>query len=260
LDRIAKTGIVKVGYANERPFSYRHGAPGHITGESWEIAKLVLGRMGAQRIDGVQTEFWSLIPKLLNGTYDIIAAGFFITPIRYKEICFSYPTYRNQEGLIVKSGNPLHIRTYIEVIRHPFARIAVIFGSVASSHIRFHNIPPNRVVQYADGPSALKGIKAGEADIFIASSITLNDLIAQVGPSQLERVPEFDGFWANGQPVIDFGAFGFRKTDREFRDVFNQHLRPFIGSEEHLHMVAPFGFGPLELPGELPIPIVRMLD
>ena len=259
-ERVFRTGIIKVGYANERPFSYRDKTYGPITGESWEIGRVILEKMGVRQIEGIQTEFWSLIPKLLNRTYDMIAAGFYITPARFKEITFSYPTYKNKESVVVKTGNPLGIRTFTDLIRHPFGRVAVVFGSVTASHIRMYNLPPSRIVQFADGASAVKGIRNGEADMFASSGISLNDLVTRAGSAQLEIVQGFNGFVVNGQPMVDFGAFGFRKDDLELRNQFNTHLKPFIGSEDHLSLVGPFGFTREELPGELPLSIIKMLE
>lgn len=259
-ERIFRSGIIKVGYANERPFSYKETPFSPVTGESWEIARVVLDKMGIQRIDPVQTEFWSLIPKLLNRTYDMIAAGFYMTPTRYKEIAFSLPTYKNKVGLVVKMGNPHGLHSFNDVLRHPFARIAVIFGSVTSSHIRMYNIPPSRIVQYADGVDAIKGIRDSEADLFLSSGITLNQLLVQAGGGQIEIVNGFDGFVANGQPMIDYGAFGFRKDDFELRSHFNTQLKHYIGSNDHLALVHPFGFSREELPGELPLHIIKLLE
>jgi len=259
-DRISRSGIIKVGYANEAPFSYKEKPYSPITGESWEIAKVIFEKMGIRQIDGIQTEFWSLIPKLLNRTYDMIAAGFYITPTRFKEITFSYPTYKNKESVLVKRGNPLGIKTFSDLIRHPFGRIAVIFGSVTASHIRMYNLPPSRIIQYADGRSAVKGLRAGEADMFASSGISLNEILHHDGAANLEIIQGFEGFVVNGQPMVDYGAFGFRKEDLELRNQFNHHLKPFIGTEEHLNLVAPFGFTREELPGDIPSTILKMLE
>ncbi len=259
-DRLLKSGVIRVGYANERPFSYRVGHAGAIEGESWDIASHVLQQLGFQRIDGIQTEFWSLIPKLLNGTYDLIAAGIFVTPLRYKEIRFSSPTYQNKEGLIVGIGNPLRLNSYADIIRHPSARIAVVFGSVAASHLRLNHVPTNRIIQYADGKTAVIGVRDREADAFISSNVILNELMLEYGTQGISRIPTFDGFKVNGISVVDFGAFGFRKTDTSFRDQFNQILNPFIGSSAHLAMIAKYGFGVDDLPGPIPTHLQSLLD
>lgn len=43
-------------------------------------------------------------------------------------------------------------------------------------------------------------------------------------------------------------AFGFRLEDRALREDVDRALREYIGTAEHLACVAPFGFGPGNLP------------
>ena len=47
-----------------------------------------------------------------------------------------------------------------------------------------------------------------------------------------------------------YGAFAFRKDDLTLRDAVNQELAEFVGSDEHLALVGPFGFTRDELPGK----------
>jgi hypothetical protein len=76
--RIRRTGVVRIGYANEAPYGYLDTETGEITGEAPEIAKVILRRLGARRIDAVMTEFGSLIPGLKANRFDLIAAGMYI--------------------------------------------------------------------------------------------------------------------------------------------------------------------------------------
>jgi hypothetical protein len=39
-----------------------------------------------------------------------------------------------------------------------------------------------------------------------------------------------------------YGALAFRPQDKELRDKVNAELKKWLGSEEHLRTVAPFGF------------------
>ena len=51
-----------------------------------------------------------------------------------------------------------------------------------------------------------------------------------------------------GDSVVGHGAVGFRKEDTDLYEAFNAALKNFIGSEEHLALVTPFGFGEDFLP------------
>jgi hypothetical protein len=60
-----------------------------------------------------------------------------------------------------------------------------------------------------------------------------------------------------GEPVIDgevvrgYGAFAFRKDDVALRAAFDEALETYLGSDEHLDLVEPFGFGTHTLPGDV---------
>jgi polar amino acid transport system substrate-binding protein len=109
LERAKKDGFIRLGFANEAPFGYAT-PDGKLTGEAPEVAKAVLAKIGIPQVDGVLTEFGSLIPGLKARRFDIIAAGMFINPKRCGEIAFSEPSYGIGQAMLVKKGNPKGIK------------------------------------------------------------------------------------------------------------------------------------------------------
>src|SRR5690606_12923904 len=105
LEKAREQGYIRIGFANEAPYGYAT-PDGKLTGEAPEVAKAVLAKMGINEVDGVLTEFGSLIPGLKAGRFDIIAAGMFITPARCNEVAFSEPSYGIGQAFLVKEGNP----------------------------------------------------------------------------------------------------------------------------------------------------------
>ena len=106
LEAAKAAGKIRIGYANEAPFAYMDSQRAEVTGESVEIARVVLKRMGINQVEGVLTEFGSLIPGLQAKRFDIIAAGMYVTPERCRQAAFSNPTYGVSQALLVKQGNP----------------------------------------------------------------------------------------------------------------------------------------------------------
>jgi polar amino acid transport system substrate-binding protein len=249
LERIRREHTVRVGYANEAPFAYRDSKSGKLTGEAPEIARAVLKRMGVERIEGVLTEFGSLIPGLQAGRFDLIAAGMYITPERCAQIAFSNPTYGIGEALVVKAGNPLDLHSYEDVKRRPKARLGVVAGTVERGYAQALGIPETRVTVYPDAPSALAGVEAGRIDAFAGTSLTVGDLLAKAQTVHLERADPFADPLIDGKVVRGYGAFGFRREDAELLKAFNQNLASLIGTPEHLELVRPFGFTAAEFPG-----------
>ena len=249
LKRAQQSGTIRVGYANEAPYAYLESASGRLTGEAPEIARAVLAGMGIANVEGVLTEFGSLIPGLQAGRFDIIAAGMYILPERCREIAFSNPTYSVGEAFIVASGNPLGLKSYESVAQASDAKLGVVAGTVERNYARQTGVPDARVVVFPDAPSALDGVIAGRVDAYAGTSLTVNNLLARAQSPRVERATPFSDPVIAGKPARGYGAFGFRKTDQDLVAAFNAALAQFIGTPRHLGLVKPFGFTRTELPG-----------
>ncbi|MBW3599393.1 MAG: ectoine/hydroxyectoine ABC transporter substrate-binding protein EhuB [Planctomycetes bacterium] len=251
LARIRRTGEVRIGYANEAPYGYLDSATGRITGEAPEIAQVVLRRLGAERIEPVVAEFGSLIPGLKAGRFDVIAAGMYITPERAKEIDFSNPSYAIGEAFLVARGNPLDLHSFEDVAESDDARIGVMGGSVEHGYAKAVGIPPERIVIFPDYPSALGGLRTGRIDAVAATELTAGDLLRKADDPSIERAEPFTNPVIDGRSVVGYGAFGFRKGDDLLQEAFNAALAEFLGTDEHLDLVRPFGFSENTLPGDV---------
>jgi polar amino acid transport system substrate-binding protein len=254
LERIRAEGVVRVGYANEAPYAYLDSATGELRGEAPAIARRVFEEMGVAsgeelEIEGVLTEFGSLIPGLKAGRFDLIAAGMYIKPQRCREIAFSEPTYGIGEALLVTAGNPLALHSYRDLAEHPEARLGVVAGAVELGYARALGVPEERILIFPDAPSAVAGVQGGRIDAYGGTSLTVGDLLAKAGDPGLERAEPFRNPEIAGERVKGYGAFGFRQQDTELLREFNRHLSQLIGTDEHLALVAAYGFTARELPG-----------
>ena len=251
LERLKKQKSVKVGFANEAPYAYLDVDSQKLTGEAPEIARVILKKMGIEQIEGVLTEFGSLIPGLKAKRFDIIAAGMYITPERAREIRFSNPTYGIGEAFIVKKGNPLSLHSYSDVAQDSNAKIGVVGGTVERGYARKTGIPDNRVFTFPDPMSAVAGVQAGRIDAYAGTSLTIQDILTKADSSDIQRAIPFSDPIIDGKTVRGYGAFGFRKEDIELVNLFNEHLAAFIGTPQHLELVRPFNFTENELPGDV---------
>ena len=66
LEKAKSNGYIRVGFPNQVPYAYAT-AKGKLTGADAELARMVVERMGVGEMDGVLTEFASLIPGLKAG-------------------------------------------------------------------------------------------------------------------------------------------------------------------------------------------------
>ena len=251
LERARETGKIRVGYANEAPYAWLDPATGTLTGEAPAIARAVLAELGIGEIEGVLTEFGSLIPGLKAGRFDIIAAGMYVLPVRCREIAFSNPTYSVGESFVVASGNPRALHSYADVARNTEATLGVVAGAVQLQYGLDSGVPRERIVVFPDAPSALEGVIAGRIDAYAATALTVNDLLRRAGAGAVERADPFSDPVVKGETVRGYGAFGFRKNDQALVAAFNAALEKLIGTPRHAELVRPFGFTEREQPGQV---------
>ncbi|MEK0083284.1 ectoine/hydroxyectoine ABC transporter substrate-binding protein EhuB [Benzoatithermus flavus] len=247
LQRILRTGEVRIGYAGEVPFGFRT-PNGRVTGEAPEIARVMFARMGVPFITAVQTEFRALIRELRAGRFDVIAAGMTIVPERCREIAFSEPTYRTSVGFLVRAGNPRRVDGYEDIAHNPSLRLGVVAGTIELADALASGVDDEQLMIFPDALTAASAVKIGRVDAYAATLLTVRALAERdrrrLARAQPDRSP-IDIGW-NGRRY--YGGFGFRKEDGDLRDAFNRQLAAFIGTPEHLTLIGRFGFGPENLP------------
>jgi polar amino acid transport system substrate-binding protein len=244
LEQAREQGFIRVGFANEAPYGYAT-PDGQLTGESPEVAKAVLERIGIPEVDGVLTEFGSLIPGLQAGRFDMVAAGMFITPARCEEVAFSEPSYGIGQAFLVAEGNPHGIVDYSSIAENPDLTLAVMAGAVEAGYAEDAGVPGDQVTVLPDQSSLLSAVRSGRADAAALTAPSIAEMAEQDGVESTEPFGE-----VAGQSVQGHGGFAFRKADTDLLEAFNAELTEFIGSEEHIALVTPFGFGEGYLPNK----------
>ncbi|MEW4391760.1 ectoine/hydroxyectoine ABC transporter substrate-binding protein EhuB [Pseudomonas paraeruginosa] len=236
LERIQNSATVRIGYANEAPFAYTETS-GRVTGESPEIAAKVFSAMGVKKIEPVLTEWGALIPGLRAGRFDVIAAGTYITPPRCRQVIFTDPHYQIPDTLLVKRGNPKNLHSYADVAKNPDVRLAIMSGTVELGYARGEGVSEEQIVQVPDTTAQLQAVRAGRADASVGTALTMKGLASKGGDS-VEAITDFKDDPAH----IGYGALAFRPEDQDLRDAVNRQLKKWLGSDDHLRTVEPFGF------------------
>ncbi len=236
-----------VGFANESPFSYLDYRTGELVGEAPAVLRRILPSLGGSALSGRLTDFGALVPGLKAKRFDLVAAGMYITPARCKAVLFSEPTYCVAEGLLVPAGNPAGLRDFDDLKRQETSAFAVVRGTAEHTALEELGLSPPQLVIYPDAPSAFDALRVGRVAAFAVNALGGRDLLRRAGASSgVELVmPPSESPYAAARGC---GAFAFRKSDHAARDAVNRALSTFIGTPEHLSLVAPFGFTRAELP------------
>jgi polar amino acid transport system substrate-binding protein len=246
LTRCIDQGYIIIGYSIEPPYAYIDNS--EITGESPEVAREIVRRLGISNITWRQTEFGSLISELEAGKIDVIASGMFITEARKEQIAFSLPSIHVLQGLLVKKGNPHNIHSYRQAFQNKDVSIAVLSGSVEELIFRELGMSEDRLIHVPDAISGLASVETGKIDGFALSSPPIR-WIEKHNPSRMvEQAYPFDQTDISKSIISGNGAFGFRKSDKKLLDAWNDQMILYIGSEEHQELVRRFGIMKEELP------------
>ncbi|TCG04102.1 ectoine/hydroxyectoine ABC transporter substrate-binding protein EhuB [Paraburkholderia steynii] len=236
LQRIQRTGEVRIGYANEAPFAYTQ-PDGKVTGESPEISRKIFEKLGVKKVDAVLTEWGSLIPGLRAGRFDVIAAGMYITPERCKQVAFADPQYQIQDTLLVMKGNPKNLHSYGDVAKQPDLKLAVMAGAVEVANSRDAGGQGRATAAGARHDGAAAGGAHARADAAAGTALTMKGL-ASKDAGQVETV----SFFKDDPNHTGYGALAFRPEDTDLRDAVNKQLHQWLGTPDHLATVGPFGF------------------
>ncbi len=243
LEKIKKQGYIRIGFANEAPYSYAT-SDGKLTGESPTVFRHVMKQLGVEEVDGVLTEWGSLIPGLKAGRFDAIVASMYVTPARCEQIIFANPTYGIGEAFIVKNGNPDGISNYADAVEKG-KTIAFVAGTAEIEHAELAGMSRDQRLIVPDFASAVAAVKADRASAAAFTSLTAQDLASK--DDTVERAEPFT-FTHEGKIYKGEGSFGFRLEDTDLRDAVNAELAKFIGTPEHLEMVKEFGFDESNMP------------
>lgn len=236
LERVQRTGEIRIGYANEVPYAYID-LQGKVTGESPEIAKAVFGMMGVTRIKAVLTEWGALIPGLQANRFDVIAAGMYITPARMQQVAFADPHYQMRDTLLVQKGNPAALTSYAAIAADPSLRLAIVAGTAEYAYAIAGGVKEAQILQVPNTIAQFQAVMTQRAEAAVGTALTMADM-ADKSDGRLEAIADFTDDPAH----IGYGALAFRKEDGDLRDAVNAVMKTWLGTDAHLATVAPFGF------------------
>jgi polar amino acid transport system substrate-binding protein len=249
LERAKREGVIRVGFANESPFAYAN-PDGTLTGEAVEVARVIFTNLGIPKMEGVLTEFGSLIPGLVAGRFDAITAGMYIKPERCEQVLFADPDYKVGGGLIVLTGNPKNLHSYEDIAANPDVKAGTGAGYFEDQYMRSVGVKDDQIVLYPDNPSGVAGLQAGQIDTYTATAIGLAQILGVTGDPNLELADPFTDPVIDGKPITGYSGTAFRKDDLDLRNAFSVELHKLEDSGQLLEIYLKFpGFGKHTLPG-----------
>ena len=243
LQKAVDDGKITIGFAGEAPYSFEEG--GELQGASVALAKAVFKDLGVDDVEGVNTEFGSLIPGLNADRFDAISAGMSILPDRCEQASFGDPEFMYTTALMTKEGK-LDGMKDMEDVKKKGLKLATMTGAIENTvYAEKLGIKTQEVGTPQDGMDA---VTTGRADVFALTAISLNwmaknneDAGVEVSDSFVQEI--------DGVPQVGAGATVFRSDDKELRDEWNKGLEKIVSDEKsYLDVVGDYGFTKEERP------------
>lgn len=245
LESAVKAGYIRVGFPNQIPYAYADDK-GQLTGVDAEIAKRAIKKMGIPQMDGVLTEFASLIPGLKAGRFDVVLA-MFVNPTRCAQVAFSEPSYSVGQALLVATGNPKKIASYDDLVNGD-VRIAVMAGAVQGTYFKKLGVPDDRVQSYPDMTASVAAVSSGRADVFAISALPARKLVNMEGVKSVSLIENFPDPVVDGKPARGYDAFAFRQADADLLAAFNKALAEVMAESDFVDLIKPYGLTKNDLP------------
>lgn len=239
LESLQEKGVVKVGFANEKPYAFEDDN-GELQGGAVAIAKEVFKNLGIEEVDGRLSDFGQLIPGLGAGKFDVITAGMAITPDRCKSVAFGEPEMQYGEGLIVATGNPENLHSYADIAANPDIKVAVMSGATEKDFMMREGVDESQIMMVPDIPASFAAVESGRAHATTGTEMTIKMALESANKDKLEFVTDFEQPDIEGVP--SFGAAAFRIDDDELREAYNAELKKLKESGKIAELIEPFGF------------------
>lgn len=231
---------MKFAYLIEPPFNHL-GSNGEATGCDVELARHVFSELGIEEFDPIETEFADLLPGLSDGRWRM-TTGLFATEERRARARFSRPIWALPDGLLVYRGNPLQFSGYASIANMHGAILAVVRDQFQHRSALEFGIPDERIRVFETYLEAAVAVRDGRAHAYASVGRAHGGFIERHPDWNIELLP----VPATEKPPA-FGSFAFALTDASLCDAVDTVLSTFLGSDEHRHMAARYGFSDAEI-------------
>lgn len=221
LETLKDKGVVKIGFANEKPYAYKED--GEIKGAAVDIAKAVFKELGVDEVDPKLGDFSELIPSLNASKYDVVTAGMAITPERCKSVDFGEPEMKYGEGLIVKKGNPKDLNSYKDIAKNKDIKVSVMAGATENAFLESEGVDKKQIQSAPDIAATFSDVSSGRADATTGTEMTIKMALESADNDDLEFVTSFEQPDVEGNP--SYGAAAFRPDSEELRKEYNKELK-----------------------------------
>lgn len=165
LQRVVKSGELRIGLTGSQPPLNMTNKSGEIIGLEVDLIKALANAMG---LDAHFTTmpFAELLPALDQGKVDLVISGMTITPERNAKVAFAGPYYITGKSVLAKSG-AIDVSADAATLNNPKRSYAALAGSTSEEFVQFV-FPKAKLVATTDYDQAVQMVIEGKVDALIA--------------------------------------------------------------------------------------------
>ena len=222
--------------ASFAPFEYQKD--GRPVGFDVDLMDALAKRLGLTPV-GLNMDFKGLIPALQGGRIDVINSAMYINPARSGQVDF-VPYLKIGNEILVRKGNPLGIRTHLDLCGH---RVAVTLGAIEETYARQDadkcreaGKPELTVVTLPTAQDSALSLRQGRADAFFDST-----------PGAVVMTTEApDAFEVAGEPFEANTRIGIavRKGDTDLQQALADALLALVHDGTYLRLLQVYRLPP----------------
>jgi polar amino acid transport system substrate-binding protein len=186
LEDILKRGELRIAVQTQGPPFSMIDKNGARTGSSVELAKLMAQEMGV-KVVFLDLDWDGLLPALISGKADLLAADMTPTLARATKVAFTKPFIYIGPVVAAKEGSKF---TSTNACKAPGTKIAVLFGSTGEKLAKTV-FPKGEIKSYKGGGTLLlDAVKNGQADCLLNDSSAVAGQAAGYPKGTFKVMPE----------------------------------------------------------------------
>jgi polar amino acid transport system substrate-binding protein len=238
---------VVVAYLDEPPFGIPAGPGARPSGCDMDLAHHVLTAVGAAKVDYRLTTFPELIPGLRDRRWHM-TTPIFVTDERAEVIDYSRAVWAADDGFVVRRPDAGRYTSYEAIAASPGAVLAVVQSQVQHQTALRAGVLNERIVEFPDQDAAVAAVRDGSVDASASTAAGNRGFLRRAGEPTLAAVTDRSPARRGRLPQ---GAFAFGPHTPGLRAAVDDALHHYLGTPQHLDVMAGYGFSANDLQGLL---------
>ncbi len=217
LDRVKRTGVMRVAWTGYPPYTQKDPATGNVTGFSADLIRRLIELWGRDiKIEWVETNWARMKADITTGRFDVLIDPVFQTIPRASEACFTRPFGFFGYGIPVVRVDDNRFNT-LDDFNKSEIRLAITQG-VASHDFVKSRLPQATIVTLpGTNDVPLTEVMLGKADASFADEPTVRRFLAAHGD-------KVKAIFLDKPPVHVAAGFMIPAGDPKWRDFLNTSL------------------------------------